>query len=355
MIDGGYFPIPLAKDSSSLDWRGNCILVLRPSVDAWGNMVLRGLGAGLKRSSQVERNARAPPRKRAGRVDGRLPGAARPSNMVIVRNNLVTVKSCVPNRAARRANSGRLLILCLLVLVAPALLAESPYLKPGRPDGVSLLAPPPAPGSAEEAADLASARAVFQARTPAEEARAFKDASLSIFLYAPAIGEFFQPGKFPKTEAFFQKVKTDLAEPINTTKDHWKRKRPYQLDPQLALGRPERSFGYPSGHSTRGMVQALLLAELFPQQKEGILAIGRDIGWDRVLIGKHFPTDVHAARVLAQAIVRELLASAAFQRDLAEAKAEARACVAANAANAGLQSHGARLNSKTPLPAAGGK
>ncbi|HCL92044.1 MAG TPA: PA-phosphatase, partial [Verrucomicrobia subdivision 3 bacterium] len=52
--------------------------------------------------------------------------------------------------------------------------------------------------------------------------------------------------------------------------------------------------------------------------------------WDRVLIGKHFPTDIHAARTLGQAIAREFLASPAFQRDLAEAQAEVRACPEAN-------------------------
>ena len=196
---------------------------------------------------------------------------------------------------------------------------------PDRPDGVALLAPPPAPGSAEEAADLASARAVFKARTPDEQDRAFKDATLSIFLFAPAIGPFFQPGKLPKIEALFQKVRTNISEHINIPKNHWKRQRPYELDDSLTLGRPEKSFGYPSGHSTRGTVQALLLAELFPEQKEAILAFGRQIGWDRVLIGKHFITDINAGRVLGQAIVRELLASPAFQRDLAEAKAEAQA------------------------------
>ena len=55
------------------------------------------------------------------------------------------------------------------------------------------------------------------------------------------------------------------------------------------------------------------------------MAIGRNLGWDRVLIGKHFPTDVQAGRVLGQAIVREMLASPAFQHDLAAAKAEVQA------------------------------
>ena len=281
-----------------------------------------------------------------------MPDASRLPTIINVRNSLVNVSSTRPKAFARRAKGGQALLLCLLLLVAPPLLAENHYLAAGRPNGVALLAPPPVPGSAEEAADLASARAVFKARTPAEEARAFKDASLSIFLYAPAIGEFFQPGQFPKTEALFEKVKKDMAGPINSTKNHWKRKRPYQLDPELTLGRPERSFAYPSGHSTRGMAQALLLAELFPQQREGILAIGRDIGWDRVLIGKHFPTDVYAARVLAQAIVREFLASPAFQRDLAEAKAEVQSYASLKA---GLQSGAPQVPSTVPAPEDGGK
>jgi len=219
----------------------------------------------------------------------------------------------------------RLLVLCLLLPIAAPLFADTPYLAPGRPDGVALLAPPPIAGSAEEAADLAAVRAVFQRRTEDEKVRAMKDATLSFSLFAPAIGPVFEPGKLPKTEALLQKVKKEIGDAIDIPKDHWKRRRPYQLDEQLSLGKPEASFGYPSGHSTRGAVYAMLLAELFPEKREPILEIGRDIGWDRVLLGKHFPTDVYAGRVLGQAIVRELLSSPAFQHDLAEAKVEVQA------------------------------
>jgi acid phosphatase (class A) len=217
------------------------------------------------------------------------------------------------------------LTLLLVAGMTVSALAEERYIAPGRPDGVALLAPPPVPGSPEAVADLASARAVFKARTSAEEARAMKDANLSIFNFSPAIGSFFQPGKLPKTEALFEKVKKEISEAINIPKDHWKRQRPYELDKDLTFGRPEKSASYPSGHSTRGTVQALLLAELFPEKRDAILAIGRDIGWDRVLIGKHFITDVRAGRELGQAIVRELLANSTFQHDLAEAKAEVQA------------------------------
>ena len=111
------------------------------------------------------------------------------------------------------------------------------------------------------------------------------------------------------------------------------------MDEQLGLGAPEKSFGYPSGHSTRGTVEALLLAELFPEHKEAILAIGRNIGWDRVLIGKHFPTDIYAGRVLGQAIVHELQSSPAFQHDFAEARAELQAAQASESAQPSVLAH----------------
>jgi len=260
------------------------------------------------------------------------------------------MKSIGHNSKPGQSRRGCALLLCLFFLAAPPLLAESHYLPASRPAGVALLPPPPAPGSAEEAADLLAARAVFNGRTEAEKDHAFKTATLSIFNFAPAIGPCFEPGRFPKTEELFQKVRKDISEPVSRSKKHWKRRRPYELDPKLNLGRPETSYGYPSGHSTRGTVQALLLAELFPQRREGILAIGRQLGWDRVLIGKHFPADIHAARALGQAIVRELLASPAFQRDLAEARAEVRACAEANPddANPDLRSDAAQLPSTVP-------
>jgi acid phosphatase (class A) len=113
------------------------------------------------------------------------------------------LKCSQPRPGRRPARGCRALTVCLFLFVALPLLAENYYLAPGDPEGVALLAPPPAPGSAEEAADLASARAVFEGRTPAERAKALKDSTLSFFLFAPAIGPFFQPGKLPKIEALF--------------------------------------------------------------------------------------------------------------------------------------------------------
>lgn len=215
--------------------------------------------------------------------------------------------------------------LFLFLVIALPVFAADKYLAPNQPDGIALLAPPPALGSSEQAADLASSRAVFHGRSAEAEAGANTTAKLTLFNFTPAIGDFFQPGKFPKLEQFYLNLKPEIKEAITIPKEHWKRKRPYEIDSALSLGKPETSFSYPSGHSAVGTVQSLLLAEIFPEKREAILEIGRDIGWDRVIIGKHFPTDVHAGRVLGQAIFRELMKSPAFQHDLAEAKAEVQA------------------------------
>jgi len=213
-------------------------------------------------------------------------------------------------------------IFLLLGLAFPCF-GDISYLPSGQPDGVALLAPPPLPGSAEEAADMASTRAVFRGRTEAEKERALKgDSGLSFSLFNQAIGRELELSKLPKTQAFLEKMKKDIQAAIDAPKNHFKRKRPYEMDESLVLSKPETSFSYPSGHSTRGTVYALVFEELFPERREAILQTGREIGWDRVLIGKHFPTDVYAGRVLGQAVFRQLMANPVFRQDLAGVKGE---------------------------------
>jgi acid phosphatase (class A) len=217
---------------------------------------------------------------------------------------------------------GIIAMVCLSFVTLPLLAKDVYYLPEGQPDAITLLAPPPLPDSPEQAADLQEVREVHQAATPADLAAAKKETKFTIFTFTPAIGDFFQPGKFPKTEEFFHHVQGDAASVVDNAKDYWKRPRPYAIDPSLAGGKLETSFSYPSGHSTESMVLALVLADLFPDKHDAIVAVARNIGWHRVEYARHYPTDIYAGRVLAQAIVREMKKSPAFQRDFAEAKAE---------------------------------
>ncbi len=215
-----------------------------------------------------------------------------------------------------------------LVALILALAARLPaaYLPAGEPDAIALLAPPPAAGSAEEKSDLAETSTVYAGATPAEIALGKEENKLTIFHYAPAIGPWFVPGKFPKTEALFKQVEAETKTVTDHAKNFWKRPRPYHLVPARFPHSIEHEspthYSYPSGHSTRGTVFTLLLAELFPAKREAILAKGRETGWLRVQGGVHYPTDIYAGRVLGQELARDFLRRPEFQADLAAARAE---------------------------------
>jgi len=213
-------------------------------------------------------------------------------------------------------------------MAQPATATQLHYLTGKKPDAVELLAPPPLRDSAEQAADMEEVRAVYHAATSNDIAAAYSEKKFDIFNFTPAIGDFFTAGKFPKTEAFFKKVQTDAETVTDGAKDFYKRPRPYVVDPSLANGKLEKSFSYPSGHSTESMVLALVLADLFPDKHDAIIAHARLIGWHRVEIARHYPTDIYAGRVLAQAIVKQMKKSDEFQKDFSEAKAEIAALTA---------------------------
>lgn len=223
----------------------------------------------------------------------------------------------------------------------PAPAVSLRYLAAGKPDAVALLAPPPLAGSPEEAADLATVREVYHAAGSNDVAAAYSEKKFSVFNFTPAVGSFFQSNTLPKTAAFFERVQVDAAAVTDHAKALYKRPRPFVTDPALADGKLEKSFGYPSGHSTESMVLALVLAELFPEKHDAIIAHARDIGWRRVEVARHYPTDIYAGRVLAAAIVREMNASPDFQKDLAEARNEIATLEAATQASehASLAAH----------------
>ena len=105
-------------------------------------------------------------------------------------------------------------------------------------------------------------------------------------------------------------------------KDYFHRPRPYSTDTNLINGKLEKSFSYPSGHSTESMVLALVLADLLPAQHDAILAHARMMGWHRIQIARHYPTDIYAGRVLAQAIVKQFKKSDDYEEAFKEVKKE---------------------------------
>lgn len=79
---------------------------------------------------------------------------------------------------------------------------------------------------------------------------------------------------------------------------------------------------YPSGHSLRGWVTALLLCEINPDAQDALLALGFQWGQSRVITGYHWQSDVDAGRLLASAGYARLHTNQQFLADMAAARAE---------------------------------
>lgn len=224
----------------------------------------------------------------------------------------------------------RLALAVTLALAASACAARAAYLDGGGPDLTRYLAPPPAAGSVADRRDLAEVLAVQAARTPAEVDAAQADQKASVFRFADVLGPWFAAERLPRTDALATRACREASGATAVAKAHWKRPRPYFASAEVKPVIANTTQGsYPSGHATCGQLWAILLADLIPGQRTALFERGRRYGWNRVVGGVHYPSDVEAGRTAAALIAAALFASPAFRADLEAARAELAAALAA--------------------------
>ena len=64
---------------------------------------------------------------------------------------------------------------------------------------------------------------------------------------------------------------------------------------------------FPSGHAVLALMMATLLANRFPQYRGVFFILAAFIGWTRIYLGLHYPTDVIAGALLGYGITKLFL------------------------------------------------
>lgn len=75
----------------------------------------------------------------------------------------------------------------------------------------------------------------------------------------------------------------------------------------LAIVREPDRFSFPSGHATAAMAIALSYGSLFPSLAGPLLVLALVVGFSRIRLGVHYPSDVVAGQLIAAATTAVLI------------------------------------------------
>lgn len=211
----------------------------------------------------------------------------------------------------------------LLVLLSAFIqpLPAAPFLNTGEIPVTSVLPPPPQPGTQEYRTDMSFLKNARATATKKQLLHGVVASHDGVFDYADTLGPWFNAKNLPVTAALFGQVTSETKEAIELAKHCFGRTRP---ETWKETGDPEKSNGYayPSGHTTRAFVWADLLADAFPDMKKPLHLQARQKAWYRVILGRHFPADVHAGKLYGQYLAKQFLKSPEFRKEWPAAVAE---------------------------------
>jgi hypothetical protein len=213
-------------------------------------------------------------------------------------------------------------------------------------------------GNATELADGLGTKlaAVYQARTQYTSPKAFTSLSpavAALITYAAEttgsdanMGKYFFANKTTNSEAPVSEAASAILSSIggvtdvfgkayglpagSTGADRFGNSRPFQTEPVLQpitgadyFGAAASNTGYlrgpfqdltnspsfPSGHTTYGYTESVLLALLVPERYQQAITRGAEYGNDRVILGAHYVMDVIGGRTVALHGIAQLLAN----------------------------------------------
>ena len=133
--------------------------------------------------------------------------------------------------------------------------------------------------------------------------------------------------KVPEIILLAQRAVSDAARANKVAKNHYQRVRPFAFygEPSITPDRDEhlaQTWSYPSGHSARGWMFALVLCSVAPERAEAIAVRANAFAMNRVICGHHWKSDIDAGKTLATVLFAAISGTQEYQEQLQKARAE---------------------------------
>ena len=148
-------------------------------------------------------------------------------------------------------------------------------------------------------------------------------------LFSEAMGIKMSRKMTPEIYKLARKALDDAHEAVDVAQKHFNRTKPFVKFHEESL-KPEgyihnfkdKGDSYPSGHATRGWMMAFVLSNVAPERTESLMNYARQFALNRVIMGRHWKSDIDAGLMLAAALFADISACEAYQKQLIKAKAE---------------------------------
>lgn len=192
---------------------------------------------------------------------------------------------------------------------------------------IAQFAAPPPRDSPATRAELDELLRLQTTRTPAEVEASRADRRTRIERFYGALGlDPENPPDLPLVEDLTQKVEDDVRIAVRSAKEHFRRLRPYEIEPRLepCIDNVAADLSYPSGHAAYAYAMAGVLSDLVPERRAELEARAAEFARQRMVCGVHFPSDLAAGRQAAEWVLRSARLRMEYSIEAAEASVKLR-------------------------------
>jgi len=232
------------------------------------------------------------------------------------------------------------LVVALLMLVVPVQSLYSQWYsavklyieRENQPDGGIFLPAPPDTASVAYIDDFVQWQWGKSIRMTERGERASQESASSTAemarIFSEALGLKISRSETPAIYNLITRSYHTAEQASKNPKEKYMRIRPVIQYNEIPTGRYDQleslrtSGSYPSGHTTRGMATALVLAEMAPEYCDTILRRGFEYGESRIIVSAHYQSDVNAGYMCGAACVAAMHSVPDFWADMEAARKE---------------------------------